>query len=212
MALFGIAPEQMKPAALVLNVFVAAIGSVKYIRAGCFSWPVFWPLALASVPLAFVGGWMTLPATFYKPLVGVVLLYAAWRLWRSAKTESNAIVALPRVVQLGAGGLIGFLSGLTGVGGGIFLSPLLLLGRWAHTRQVLGISVAFILVNSIAGLLGLGLHKPVLPEAIGGWTLAAVVGGFIGAELGSRRLPGVTIRRLLALVLVIAGGKMILTV
>jgi hypothetical protein len=211
MALFGMAPAVMKPTALTLNVFVAIIASIKFYRAGCFSGRLFWPLALASVPMAFLGGYLQLPAQFYRPLVGVILLYAAWRLvWRPAR-EDVVKEERPGLPVLLAGAVIGFLSGLTGVGGGIFLSPLLLFTGWATPRVASGVAAPFILVNSLAGLLGLLGHQPQLPPQIPYWALAAVAGGFLGAEYGSRRLAGPTILKLLAAVLVVAGLKMILS-
>lgn len=212
MALFGLAPEVMKPAALTLNILVTVIASIQYYRSGCFSWPVFWPLALASIPCAFLGGFIVLPSVYYKPLVGVVLLFAAWRFMQEAQQhKTREITPLPFPVALFLGAGIGFLSGLTGVGGGIFLSPLLILNGWAQTRLVSGVSAVFILVNSTAGLMGVLLGSPQLPAALPYWAIAAAVGGFIGAHIGSRRLSNPGIQRLLALVLAVAGFKMILT-
>ena len=211
MALVGLAPDVMRPAALALNVLVASIGTVKFHRVGAFSWPVFWPLALASIPCAWLGGWLELPAYWYKPVVGLVLLYAAWRSFDSASARTvDAIrpVAIPVLLLVGAA--LGFLSGLVGVGGGIFLSPLLLLLRWAEPRTVSGISATFILANSIAGLSGVMMNDPVLPAALPVWGVAAVVGGWVGAEYGSRKLTSPAIRRVLAVVLAIAGIKMLL--
>jgi hypothetical protein len=209
MALFGLAPEVMKPTALVLNILVASIATLKFYRAKCFSWPIFWPLALTSVPFSFIGGTLSLPGGVYKPIVGVVLLYAAVRMWLMKPTEGpTAIKPMPLWAALSTGAVIGLLSGLTGVGGGIFLSPLLLFLSWADTRQTSGVSAAFILVNSVAGLLGHLSSLTLLPDAIPIWTIAAGVGGWIGAEYGSRRFGNPTIRRLLAAVLVIAGLKM----
>lgn len=214
MALFGLAPAQMKPTALCLNILVASIATYRFYRAGCFSWPLFWPFAVASVPLAFVGGAITLPTAIYKQIVGLTLLYAAFRLFRFTQAKANnAAAATTRTAPLSLaillGALIGFLSGLTGVGGGIFLSPLLLLTGWADTRRTAGVSAAFILVNSIAGLSGNFTNLQMLPHALPYFALAAVVGGLVGSEFGSRRLANVTIRRLLAVVLVVAGLKMI---
>jgi hypothetical protein len=212
MALFGLAPATMKPTALCLNILVATIATFRFYRAGCFSWPLFWPFAVASVPLAFVGGAITLPTTVYKQIVGATLLYAAFRLFffTQAKADAGATRSVPVTAAILSGALIGFLSGLTGVGGGIFLSPLLLLMGWADTRRTAGVSAAFILVNSIAGLLGNLSNVQMLPTALPYFALAAVLGGLIGSEFGSRRLASMTIRRLLALVLVVAGVKMIL--
>jgi uncharacterized membrane protein YfcA len=215
MALFGLAPAQMKPTALCLNILVASIATIRFYRAGCFSWSIFWPFAIASVPLAFVGGAITLPTTIYKQIVGLTLLYAAFRLFlfTQAKAKDAAAPAATRTAPLSPaillGALVGFLSGLTGVGGGIFLSPLLLLTGWADTRRTAGVSAAFILVNSIAGLLGNFTNLQMLPQALPFYALAAVIGGLVGSEFGSRRLANVTIRRLLAVVLVVAGVKMI---
>jgi uncharacterized membrane protein YfcA len=212
MALFGLAPAEMKPAALALNVLVGGIGAWRYLRAGFFTARVFWPLVLASVPMAFIGGFLELPGEIYKPVVGIVLVYAAWRMFRGAPAAAQEAVHQPRTVWIVlSGGAIGLLSGLTGVGGGIFLSPLLIMLGWAGTRQVSGISAAFILLNSIAGLAGAMSRAPQLPDGIAWWAVAAVAGGLIGTELGTRRFGVVTLRRVLALVLVVAGVKMILT-
>jgi uncharacterized protein len=213
MALFGLAPTVMKPTALTLNILVTVIATSKFYRAGAFSRSLFWPLALASVPFAFIGGLLTLPGHYYKPLVGTVLLYAAWRAFHTAnQAESREIAAPPRAVLGLAGAGLGLLSGLTGVGGGIFLSPLLLFNGWAKTRVVSGVAAAFILVNSIAGMLGLLAGDLTLPRELPGWAAAAVLGGYLGAEFGSKRIGSLAIQRLLAVVLVVAGLKMLLVV
>ena len=210
MALFGLAPAVMKPTALVLNVLVSAIGTVQFARARRFSWRTFWPFALAAVPPAFVGGAITLPAVLYRRVVGVVLVYAALRLWqRAGAMAETAVRPAPKAAALPLGAGIGFLSGLTGVGGGIFLSPVLVLAHWADVRTTAGVSAAFILVNSIAGLLGCATSVRALPPGLPVLALAAVAGGLIGSTLGSRRLPSPTLRRLLAAVLVIAAWKLI---
>jgi len=215
MALFGVAPAVMKPTALMLNIIVAVVGTIRFCRAGFFSWRTFWPFAAASIPAAFIGGWLTLPASIYKAVVGVVLLYSAVRIFFSAKRADQQETHLPPIAAaLIWGAAIGLLSGLTGVGGGIFLSPLLLMMGWAKTRETSGVSVTFILVNSIAGLLGHGLFAnfttvATLPRAALAWAPAALLGGFIGTELGTRRLPIAGIRRWLSLVLIVAGLKLL---
>jgi hypothetical protein len=199
-------------ASVGLNILVATIGTLKFYRAGFFSWAVFWPFALTSIPLSFIGGSLSLPGQLYKAIVGLVLIYAAYRLFRTRQdTLSGNVtnqVSLPLALVLGAG--IGLLSGLVGVGGGIFLSPLLIFLKWADVKHTSGVSAAFILVNSIAGLSGQIARLAYLPGAIPYWAVAAGIGGWIGAEYGSRRLGSQTLRRLLALILVIAGVKMVM--
>lgn len=211
MALLSVAPETMRPAALVLNVVVASIATYKFYRAGAFSWRLLGPLAIAALPMAFIGGLTSLPSHVYKPVIGLVLIYAAWVVYGRAKQFDVPSDYVPKTpVLLGVGGLLGLLSGLTGVGGGIFLSPLLLFFRWAETRVISGVSAAFILVNSLSGLAGVMTKHPALPVDLPFWIFAVLIGGVIGAEYGSKRLAVPAIRKTLAVVLLIAGAKMIL--
>ena len=210
-ALASVTPAEMRPAALALNVLVATIGLYKFYQVGAFNWSLFWPIALTSIPAAFIGGQITLANNSYKVLVGATLLYAAWTIFRNANQSDDVHVrpvAKPVLLTLGAA--LGFISGLTGVGGGIFLSPILLYFCWAKTKVISGVAAAFILVNSISGLLGFLSKSPSLPAGLIYWALAAVLGGLIGAQYGSRKLANPTIRKLLALVLVFAGSKMVL--
>jgi len=213
MALAGIAPQEMRPIALLLNILVSLLGTYKFYRAGHFRWRLFWPFAVVSIPLAYVGGAISLPGQAYKILVGVVLLYAAWQLWRSGRggAEMRPLREPPVLLAMGIGAAMGLLAGLTGVGGGIFLSPLLLMLGWAGTKQTSAVAAPFILVNSIAGLAAIFVTQSTsLPDYV--WILAAVVliGGWLGAEYGSRRFANPLIRRVLAVVLAVAGGKMVL--
>ena len=210
-ALVGMAPASMRPAALCLNVLVASITLYKFYKVRAFNWQLFWPIALASVPAAFVGGQMTLPNPIYKALVGVCLIYAAYTIFVQAnKADDVQVRPVTKPVQMALGAALGFLAGLTGVGGGIFLSPILLFFSWAKTKVISGVAAAFILVNSISGLLGFLSKSPGLPAGLVYWALAAVLGGLIGAEYGSQKLANPTIRKLLALVLLFAGSKMLL--
>jgi uncharacterized membrane protein YfcA len=216
MALIGMAPDSMRVTALALNVLVAIIGSVSYMRAGHFDWRTFYPFAILSIPAAFIGGVIHLPPAIYKPAVGIILLIAAAELVRSARKVTAAeaggsVSTVPLAPGLMIGGGIGLLSGLTGTGGGIFLSPVLLFTGWARTRLTSGVSAVFILVNSIAGLAGTTVSVAALPAGLPIWMVAAVTGGVIGTQLGSRLLPVAVLRFLLAAVLVIAGLKLILT-
>ena len=204
------APESMRPAALCLNVLVSSIALYKFYKAGAFDWQLFWPIAIASIPAAFLGGQISLPSNTYKLVVGLCLLYAAWTIYTGAnKADEVKLNTVKKLVLIVLGAALGFLSGLTGVGGGIFLSPILLYFGWAKTKVVSGVSAAFILVNSISGLLGMLSKSLTLPAGLAYWAIAAVIGGLIGAEYGSRKLTNPTIRKLLALVLVLAGSKMI---
>ena len=210
MALLNVEPAVMKPTALCLNILVASIATYQFARAGCFSWKLFWPFAVASVPTAYLGGAITLPGEYYRPLVGAVLLVAAIRLLLAKPPAAEEQVKLPPLVlSLVAGAGIGLLSGLTGTGGGIFLTPLLLFMGWAETKASSGVSAAFILVNSAAGLAGLVFKWEPLPSAVPLWAAAAVTGGLVGSHFGSRRFQSVVLRRLLALVLVVAGLKLV---
>lgn len=209
MALLGVAPAEMRPTALTLNILVAVIATVRFYTAGSFSWRVFLPFACASVPLAFVGGQLALPNPIYRQLVAVTLLVAAFRLLtHAAPPPGETLRRLHPAVGLALGAAIGLLSGLTGVGGGIYLTPLLLFTRWAETRQAAGVSAAFILVNSVAGLAGHSVASRTLPHALPLLAAAAVAGGLAGSTLGSRRLGSPALRRLLGVVLVVAAIKL----
>jgi len=211
MGLFSFAPEVMKPTALALNILVSAVATLKFYRAGLFKWNLFWPFAIASIPAAYVGGATMLPARWYKVLVGVVLIYAAvWMFRSSLRPINNEPHAPPLWEAIPCGLVIGFLSGLTGVGGGIFLSPLLLYMGWSETRATSAVAAPFILVNSISGLLGHFSSVAQLPANIPLWGATAVLGGWIGASYGSKRAPAPVLRQLLSLVLVVAGSKLIL--
>lgn len=208
MSLLSVAPEVIRPTALTLNILVASIGAFQFWRAGHFSWRLFWPFALLSVPLAFAGGYLNLPTNVFKVAVGIVLLYSAAHLLLRPPPESEPHVP-PRPVALLSGGGIGFLSGLTGTGGGIFLTPLLLFSHWARARTAAAVSALFILVNSISGLLGNITSTQKYPAFALMLVAAAAVGGTLGSYLGSRRYDPVVIKRFLAVVLIIAGTKLV---
>jgi uncharacterized membrane protein YfcA len=213
MALFGVAVSVMKPTALTLNIIVASIAVLRFMHAGYFSWRTLWPFLIGSIPLAFIGGAIQLPSDVYRPVVGAILLLAAGRLLITARSQdTHAITRDPPVVPAAAsGGVIGVLSGLTGTGGGIFLSPLLLFTGWAETRESAGVSAAFILANSLAGLAGHVSSVQSLPGELPLFAIAAALGGLIGTELGVRRFAASGFRLALAGVLTIAAFKLILT-
>jgi uncharacterized membrane protein YfcA len=208
MALFAIAPEVTRPTALVLNLFVASIAAYQFYRLGYFSWATFWPFAVTSIPFAFIGGTIHLPTHIYKITLGLVLLFAAFRLAWTFTHEGES--KLPKLwIALMIGAVIGLLSGLVGVGGGIFLTPILLLMNWSETKTAAGVSALFILVNSASGLLGNYGQVSSLPTDAWFWIGAAVIGGIVGSTLGAKRFNSLMLRRVLALVLVLAGAKLI---
>lgn len=212
MALSGFTPELMKPTALTLNIIVSGICTYRYISVGYFSWRIFLPFALVSAPFAFVGGGFNLPDIYYKPLVGLIMWYAAWHIFimSQAPEQYSSMIKIPdRISVIGGGMSIGFLSGLTGVGGGIFLSPLLVLMHWSDIRTVSGIAAAFILVNSCAGLAGHVGAMLYIPPTLPFWAIVVGIGALIGTQLGTRYFSRHAIRYALAIVLILAGCKMI---
>ena len=221
MGLAGMPVEVIRPTALLLNVAVAMIGTVQFARAGHFRRDLLMPLAVGSVPAAAIGGWLAVPAAVLELLLGVVLGFSALRIllaaWHASRgSPSNATSGedlpgrtLPWVGFVGLGILLGLASGLTGVGGGVFLTPLLLMLGVATTRQVAAVSVAFILVNSLAGLAGWTWAGRTLPPCGAGLILAAACGGVIGSQAGAFRLPVAMLKILMAIVLSVASVKML---
>jgi hypothetical protein len=219
MALAGFAPTTLRPMALFLNVLVTTIAVIRFARAGGFRWGLFLPFAAASVPAAFAAGWLLeLDPTVYQWVLGFILLYAAYRMFTAKpRGDGEALLPLPLTAALVWGAGLGLLAGLTGVAGGIFLSPLVLLMGWATTKQTAAVSAAFILVNSISGLFGIGLAAlggegglPISPQSAAFWGAAVLAGGFIGSGIGARRLGYQGFRRVLAVVLLVAAVKMFL--
>jgi uncharacterized membrane protein YfcA len=214
MALAGIAPAVMRPTALVLNLLVATLGTYRYSRAGLVRWRMLVPFATGSVPLAFIGGRIQLPLPGYRVLVGIVLLVSAaviaWRAWTHDRSTTERSVEISLPVAFGIGAAIGLVAGLSGTGGGIFLSPLVLLLGWAGPRGTAGLAAPFIWVNSLAGLLGFASAGANLPAGIVWLSAAVLAGGLIGTTLGISRLPPRGILTVLAVVLVIAGAKFLL--
>lgn len=212
MALVGAPAAILRPTALVLNVLVSGLGALRFRRAGHLPWRGLWPFIVTSIPCAFIGGAIHVPEAYYRPLLGAVLFVAAANLlWRRETVLTNRDdIRIPALPAMASGAVIGILAGLTGVGGGIFLSPLIILMGWADTRTTAGISAAFILVNSIAGLAGNLASFGNLSPDIAFLAVAAFLGGLIGSWLGTRRLNILWMRRVLAIVLIVAGGKLIL--
>lgn len=210
MALFSLAPTVLKPTALILNILVSSVATLAFARQGHFSWRLFWPFAVTSVPASLLGGYLSLPPHLYRPAVGIILLFSAYRLFFRPGLGRGDISAPPLPVALAIGAVLGLVSGLTGVGGGIFLSPLLMLLGWGRAREVSAVAALFILVNSIAGLMGHLGSLQAVPSSILLMAATALAGGAIGSLAGSRHLPLVAIARTLSVVLTIAGAKLLL--
>lgn len=213
LSFFAVPKEEMATTALVLNVLVAGIAWGSYARAGHFSWKLTWPFLAASVPMAFLGGLLPISDMSYFLLLAGVLVWAAWRLWGTPAKDAEAdnICQPPHLqVTLPVAGGVGFLSGMVGVGGGIFLSPLMLLMRWATVKQTAATSACFIVVNSLAGLGGRALREGLALGNLWPLLIAGGIGSILGSFYGAHRMSGVALRRLLAVVLLIAAFKMVL--
>lgn len=210
MALWGLAPEQMRPAALLMNIVVTCWLLYRFKPHQLMPYKLFWPLVLASTPMAFVAGMLTIDAIVYRLLVGALLLVAAVRMLLIPAQAAERSKPDIKVVLL-VGAVLGFAAGLTGIGGGVFLSPILLIFGWCSMRESTAVAAGFILLNSLAGLAGYLLSGQVWPLGTGWLLLAAFLGCLLGAELASHRASSQTLQKLLAVVLVIASGKMLVT-
>ena len=208
MAIFSFAPETMKPTALLLNLFVAAIAFYHYYKAGYFNKKLFMSFAISSIPLAFVGGMIEVDATLYKKILAILLIFALLKMLNVFGKESTIIKDVKLWQGLIVGGLIGFFSGLIGIGGGIILTPVILLLHWGKMKEAAAVSALFIWVNSAAGLIGqLSSGYKISSQAF--FLVAiALVGGYIGSYYGSKKLNNKPLRYLLACVLVIASVKL----
>jgi len=206
MALAGFAPVIMRPCALWMNVAVSAIATILFFRAGHFRPRLFWPFVALSIPAAWFGGTIHLHPKVFMFLVGTSLLLASVRLFIPEGEREIRTVRMPVALMIGA--VLGFASGLVGVGGGIFLTPLLLLAGWAKPKEAAAISAPFILLNSLGGIGGLSSGGwPALPTGFFLWLLCAVLGGVVGATMGSRHWRPAWLRPALGIVLLIASAK-----
>ncbi|MES2471779.1 MAG: sulfite exporter TauE/SafE family protein [Pseudomonadota bacterium] len=210
MGLAGVAPGVMRPTALVLNIFVSSFTVWRFWRAGLFRWRVLWPFLIGAIPMGFIGGAIVLPAHIYRPVVGVILFIAAARFLFPKLFPASPEVRDPLILPaIACGAAIGLLSGLTGTGGGIFLSPLLLILGWAQVRIASGVSALFIWFVSLAGLLGNLSSVRALPAELPIYLGAVMVGAVIGTTLGTGRLSASGVLKALGLVLIVAGFKLV---
>jgi uncharacterized protein len=209
MALFAVAPAMMKPTALMLNLFVSLTSFIQFYRGRHFRWKIFLPLALASIPMAFAGGLLTIEADIYKKILGTFLLIPVLRFFLLPNIPVEELRTPRTDLSVIAGAAIGFLSGLIGIGGGILLSPILLMLKWTDQKQAAAISALFIFVNSLSGLAGqLSMGVSFRPDMIL-WVGIAFTGGLLGAWLGALRFDQRLLRYVLASVLLLASLKLL---
>ncbi|MFD1553681.1 sulfite exporter TauE/SafE family protein [Putridiphycobacter roseus] len=211
MYLFSVNEFTIKPVALVMNLFVAAIAFYHYYMAGYFKMNLFIYFAVGSVPMALLGGYFTVSALVYKILLGLFLLFAMLKLGGQLKAKEIKEIAFKPIAAIGVGAIIGLVSGLIGIGGGIILSPILLLLHWASVKESAAIAALFIWVNSAAGLTGQLLQGIQIPTETFYLVLVAIVGGFFGSYFGSKILNTKSVQIMLILVLGMALSKLILS-
>jgi uncharacterized protein len=209
MALFSFAPEVMKPTALLLNLFVAGIAFYHYSRAGFFNMKLFLSFAIASVPLAFLGGMIEVDASIYKKVLAVLLIFAILKMLYVFGKENGVIKDIKLWQGLVVGGAIGFFSGLIGIGGGIILTPIILLLHWGKMKEAAAVSALFIWVNSASGLVGQLTSGVSISSQSFVLVAVAMVGGFIGSYYGSKKFDNILLRYMLAFVLIIASVKLL---
>lgn len=210
MALFSISPEVMKPTALLLNIFVAGIAFYYYYKEGFFNSKLFLSFALASIPMAFVGGMIEVDATIYKKILGVLLIFAILKMLNVFGKESTKIKEIKIWQGLLVGGAIGFFSGLIGIGGGIILSPVILLLHWGNMKEAAAVSALFIWVNSVAAIIGQLSIGAVINKQSFILVGIAIIGGFLGGYIGSKKINNQNLRYILAVVLITASIKLIM--
>jgi uncharacterized membrane protein YfcA len=210
MTIFSFNPQILRSSALLLNLFVSGMAFLQYNRKGYFKWKLFLPFAVTSVPFAFLGGLISLDSFIYKIILGFCLLIAAFRMILNINTENISKKNISFQVGLAAGAMLGFVSGIIGVGGGIFLSPLLLLLHWADMKETCAVSALFIFVNSAAGFTGILLSDLSLSPQIFFWVPIALLGGIIGSYMGSIKISGKVLKYILSLVLFFASIKLFL--
>ena len=208
MAYFSFAPETMRPTALLLNIFVSLIAFIQYYKSGFFKWNLFWPFALASIPAAFIGGFITVDAGLYKKILAVLLLFSVVKLL-GVKFQTKDFIAKQNIfLALLIGAAIGLFSGMIGIGGGIILSPIILLLHWGNMKQTAAISALFIFVNSLAGLAGLFSKGFEFKSEMILMLLLALIGGFAGSYFGAKKMNSSFLNKILAVVLIIAAVKL----
>jgi len=211
MVLYDVAPEEMKPTALILNLFVSLTSFIQYYNRGYFLKKIFFPIACTSIPMAFIGGMINIDATLYKRILGFLLLFPILRFFFFKNIPDTNLKPCNLAIAMTTGGSIGLFSGMIGIGGGIILSPILLLLHWTNQKQTATISAAFIFVNSLAGLAGMLTQGIAITSDMAFYIITAFTGGILGAYLGAGKLHQNILKYILATVLTIASYKLLFT-
>ena len=209
MALFGFAPESMKSSALIMNIFVSFTAFYAYYKGGYFKWKLFLPFAITSIPASFIGAYLTVDALLYKRILGIILIFPILRLAGLLGKESTIEKEINSYAALFIGAVIGLFSGMIGIGGGIILSPVILLLHWGKMKETACASALFIFVNSISGMIGILSKGVAINPSVYLWVGVALLGGFAGAYLGSKIFANPVLKKILAFVLVIASIKLL---
>lgn len=211
MALFGMAPATMKSSALIMNICVSLIAFFHYHKSGHFKWKLFFPFAIASVPASFLGALVTVDVNMYKKVLGALLIFPVLRLLGVFGKESEEKKNINHLIAILLGISIGFLSGMIGIGGGIILSPVILLFHWANMKETAAVSALFIFVNSISALGGLFMNGLTIDTSVYLWIAITLTGGFAGAYMGSKKINNPVLKKILAAVLFLASIKLLVT-
>ena len=211
MTLFDLPPAVIRPTALTLNIFVSSFTALRYIKSNFFNKTLFLFLIIGSVPAAFIGGRINLSGDVYRPVIGVLLLLSGLRFLVQAMQSDKAHREVNKPLAIFMGACVGLLSGITGTGGGIFLSPLIIWLGWVSVKAASGTVAAFIFVNSSAGLLGNFQSTSSLPSELPVFLVAVLLGAFIGTRFGIKRFSSVGVKRALGVVLLIAGAKFVIS-
>ena len=209
MSLFNISVDVYKPIVLILNIVIAGIAFVQFYRAGYFRWRLSWPFIVSGIPFAFIGSRMAVHGKYYNLLLGIALIFPIVRLLGFNPTLKRESRSVPLGLALIIGGAIGFVAGMLNIGGGIFLSPVIILMAWANAKEAAAVSSLFIVCNSLSGLIAGSNLSSAFSTTFYLWLATAMAGGILGSYLGSRNFRNITIQYLLATVLSIACIKLI---